>query len=412
MRGMCQDMPDRGYRGAEMRERYDIIVVGAGPAGSIAAKTAAMRGCDVLMIEKRQEIGDPVRCAEGVAKPRIKRHIEPDERWIAAEVRGSRIFAPDGTNVELSEDVSGSEVGYVLERKLFDRALADAAAIAGAEVQVKTRATGLIIEDGYVKGITAMHFGCEEVEICSDIVIGADGIESRIGRWAGIDTTLPPSEINTCAQFLVTDIDVAQDRCEFHLGSAVAPSGYLWIFPKGNRCANIGIGVGGNTCSPGKRPIDLLQDFVRTRYPDGKIIELVVGGEPASGPIGQTVANGLMLVGDAARQVDPLTGGGIANAMDAGSIAGDVAASAIAEGDVSRKRLQEYDAGWREDFGKRLDRSLAVKDRFVTLTDDDLNKLAHSVEGIDFATMDLFGLLVALIRKNPKTLFGLRKMFM
>jgi digeranylgeranylglycerophospholipid reductase len=120
---------------------------------------------------------------------------------------GSRIFAPDGTGVELSEDVSGSEVGYVLERKLFDRALADAAAIAGAEVQVKTRATGLIIEDGYVKGITAMHLGCEEVEIRADIVIGADGIESKIGRWAGIDTTLPPSEINTCAQFLVADID-------------------------------------------------------------------------------------------------------------------------------------------------------------------------------------------------------------
>jgi digeranylgeranylglycerophospholipid reductase len=109
----------------------------------------------------------------------------------------------------------------------------------------------------------------------------------------------------------------------------------------------------------------------------------VVGGEPASGPIERTVANGLMLVGDAARQVDPLTGGGIANAMDAGSIAGDVA----------------------------LNRSLAVKDRFVSLTDDDLNKLAHSVEGLDFATMDLFGLLVALIRKNPKTLWSLRKMF-
>ena len=66
---------------------------------------------------------------------------------------------------------------------------------------------------------------------------------------------------------------------------------------------------------------------------------------------------------------------------------------------------------WREDFGKRLDRSLAVKDRFVSLTDDDLNKLAHSVEGLDFATMDLFGLLVALIKKNPEVLFGLRKMF-
>jgi len=394
-----------------MKERYDIIVVGAGPAGSIAAKTAAAHGSDVLMIEKRQEIGDPVRCAEGVAKPQIKEHIKPDERWIAAEVKGSRIYAPDGTSVELSEDVSGAEVGYTLERKLFDRALADEAALAGAEVRVKTRATGVIMEDGYVKGITARHLG-EEYEIRADIVIGADGIESKIGRWAGIDTTLKPSEIETGAQFLVTDIDIDQDRCEFHLGNTIAPSGYLWVFPKGNRSANIGLAIGGDVCSRGKRPIDLLRNFVEERYPDGRIIELVVGGVPSSGPLEEMVADGLMLVGDAAHQSDPLTGGGIIDAMNAGSIAGEVAAHAASEGDVSKARLQEYEAIWRERHGKRLERSLAVKNRFVTMTDSDLNKLVHSVEGIDFSTMNLFQMLGILVRKNPQMLFGLRKLFM
>lgn len=388
-------------------KRYDVIVVGAGPAGSIAAKTIASHGLDVLMIEKRQQIGDPVRCAEGVGKPLLKKHVEPDKRWISAEVRGSRLIAPDGTSIELSEDLSGAAVGYVLERKIFDRALADNAALAGAEVRVKTRATGLITGDGFVRGITAMHLG-EEYEICADIVIGADGVESKIGRWAGIDTTLQPSDIETCAQFLVTDVDIDSDFCEFYLGNTMAPSGYAWVFPKGERCANIGIGVSGDA---GKHPIDLLRDFVRKRYPDGKIIELVVGGVPTSGPLEQMVTDGLMLVGDAAHQSDPVTGGGIINAMNAASIAGDVAVHAIEEGDVSKARLQEYETEWRERFGKKLSRSLAVKERFVTLTDDDLNKLAHSVEDIDFSTVDLFKLLVALVRRNPKMLWSLRKMF-
>ncbi|MCD6208002.1 MAG: NAD(P)/FAD-dependent oxidoreductase [Methanosarcinales archaeon] len=394
-----------------MKAKYDVVVVGAGPAGAITAKTAAEGGLDVLMIEKRQEIGDPVRCAEGVAKPQLKKHIEPDERWISAEVKGSRIIAPDGTAVELLEDISGAEVGYVLERKVFDRVLADEAALAGADVRVKTRATGVIIEDGFVKGITATHLG-EEFEIRADIVIGADGIESKIGRWAGIDTTLAAYEIASGAQFLVTDIEIDCDRCEFYLGSCVAPAGYLWVFPKGVRSANVGLAISEDIRDSGNRPITLLRKFVEAHYPNGKIIEIVVGGVPVSGPLDRMVANGLILVGDAAHQSDPLTGGGIINAMDAGKIAGEVAVRAIAEDDVSKVRLQEYETIWRAQFGKKLERSLAVKNRFVEMSDKDLNKLVHTVDDIDFSTVDLPGLLVKIIHRNPKMLFSLRKLFM
>jgi len=394
-----------------MKAKYDVVVVGAGPAGAITAKTAAEGGLDVLMIEKRQEIGDPVRCAEGVAKPQLKKHIEPDERWISAEVKGSRIIAPDGTAVELLEDISGAEVGYVLERKVFDRVLADEAALAGADMRVKTRATGVIIEDGFVKGITATHLG-EEFEIRADIVIGADGIESKIGRWAGIDTMLAASEIASGAQFLVTDIEIDCDRCEFYLGSCVAPTGYLWVFPKGVRSANVGLAISEDIRDSGNRPITLLRKFVEAHYPNGKIIEIVVGGVPVSGPLDRMVADGLILVGDAAHQSDPLTGGGIINAMDAGKIAGEVAVRAIAEDDVSKARLQEYETIWRAQFGKKLERSLAVKNRFVEMSDKDLNKLVHTVDDIDFSTVDLPGLLVKIIHRNPKMLFSLRKLFM
>ncbi|MDI3540015.1 MAG: digeranylgeranylglycerophospholipid reductase, partial [Methanolobus sp.] len=240
-----------------MKDQYDVIVVGAGPAGSIAAKTAAMKGLSVLMIEKRQEIGDPVRCAEGVSKVWLRKHIEPDHRWICADVKGSRIFSPDGTMIEMAEEIAGGEVGYVLERKIFDRALAYESAKAGAEVMVKTRATGLIIENGFVRGVRLMHLG-EEKDVRSKLVIGADGVESKVGRWAGIDTSLKPADLETCAQFLMGGTGIDQNYCYFFLGNEIAPGGYIWVFPKGKDLANVGIGILGSK-SGKKHAIDYLK---------------------------------------------------------------------------------------------------------------------------------------------------------
>ncbi|MCL7414622.1 MAG: NAD(P)/FAD-dependent oxidoreductase [ANME-2 cluster archaeon] len=392
-----------------MKDRYDVIVVGAGPGGSMTAKTAALEGLDVLLIEKRQQIGDPVRCAEGVNKEYLKEYIEPDPAWISAEVKGSKIYSPDGTMIEMSEELSGAEVGYVLERKVFDRALAREAALAGAEVMVKTRATGLLIEDGFVKGIKAEHMG-KKYDIRAKIVVGADGVESKVGRWAGIDTTLKPSDMCTCAQYLMTDIDIDPDFCEFFLGNEIAPIGYIWVFPKGNNMANVGIGITGN--ASGKvRAIELLDDFVQEHYPGGKAIELVVGGVPVCGTIERTVANGLMLVGDAARQSDPVTGGGIFNSMWAGDMAGKVAASAIRRSDVSAESLEEYEKKWRAELGRDINMSLVVKQRFTRLSDHELNTLAHSLEGIDLGSATLIGLLWALFKANKKLLWDLRSIF-
>jgi len=392
-----------------MKDQYDVIVIGAGPGGSIAAKTAAKKGLSVLMIEKRQEIGDPVRCAEGVSKVLLRKHIEPDHRWICADVKGSRIFSPDGTMIEMAEEISGGEVGYVLERKLFDRALAYESAKAGADVVVKTRATGLITEDGFVRGVKLMHLG-EEKEVRSKLVIGADGIESKVGRWAGIDTSLKPADIETCAQFLMSGTGIDQDYCYFYLGNEMAPSGYIWVFPKGDGLANVGIGILGSK-SGKKHAMDYLSEFVRQKFPDGDILEIDVGGVPVSGSIERTIANGLMLVGDAARQSDPITGGGIINAMEAGRIAGEVAFEAISRNDVSTVMLETYEKRWRQTLGMEIDNSLIVKDVFVGFTDKEINSLAHSLKNVNFSSMSLIDLLYALFRANKKLLWDLRVLF-
>jgi len=395
-----------------MKDRYDVLVIGAGPAGSIAARTAAEKGLDVLLIEKRQEIGDPVRCAEGVNKEYLKKHMEIDKRWICADLKASFIYAPDGTRIEMAQEISGGEVGYVLERKVFDRALAEQAASAGAEVRVKTRATDLIIEDGFVRGARLMHLG-KVYDVRAGIVIGADGVESKVGRWAGIDTSLKPIDIETCTQYLIAGADIDQDHCEFYIGNEIAPGGYVWIFPKGEGKANVGIGILGSKTGKFKpRPVDYLNSFLEKKFPNARIVEMVFGGVPVSGSIEKTSANGLMLIGDAARQSDPITGGGILNAMDAGKLAGEAAYTAISEGDVSLQKLEEvYEKPWRATIGHEIDMSLIVKNCFINLSDENLNSLAHSLKDVKFDRMSLLDLLQALFKANKKLLWDLRVLF-
>ena len=391
-------------------ERHDVVVVGAGPAGSMTARTAAKHGLDVLIIERNQEIGVPVKCAEGASKD-VGKFITPDKKWICAEVKGANIYSPDGTKAVMG-GAKLEEVGYVLERRIFDKALASEAARAGADIKLKTEAYGIIKADnGHAKGVYARSMG-EDIRILASVVVGADGVESKIGRWAGIDTRLPPHNICVGAEYLMCNIEPNQDYSEFFLGREVAPKGYIWVFPKGGDCANVGIGIGGDTSGENHRATDYLNAFVRNKFPDGKIVAEIYGAVPLSGPLNENVADGLVLVGDAARQVNALTGGGIIYSMEAGEIAGDVIAKALQEKDYSKKRLKEYEDRCRGVLGKRLETGLKAKEFFFKLSDEDLNTLAHSLEGVKIEEMTTWALLVELVKRNPKMLRGLARMLL
>lgn len=168
--------------------------------------------------------------------------VTPDPRWIASEINKVRLVSPNGTDVLLDEDkVKLSEVGYVLERKVFDKHLAMDAARAGAQIMVKTLATSMEKEkDGII--VHLEHMG-NPMEIKAKIVIGADGPESRVGRWAGLKTGLKPGNMESCAQFEMVGVDMKQPGCLELVFGSVAPGGYAWIFPKGEDIANVGLGV-------------------------------------------------------------------------------------------------------------------------------------------------------------------------
>lgn len=393
-----------------MKNRYDVVVVGAGPGGSMAAKIAAKNGLDVLLVEKRQEIGSPVRCAEGVSKKGLKKFLPNiKNEWISCEANGAKIYSPDGTKVEMAEEMAGSEVGYVLERKIFDRDLALMSADDGADIYTKTTVTGLVIKDGFVKGVKGRHLG-KPFEVECNLVIGADGTESKIGRMAGIDTTLKPVDIESGAEYLMTGIDV-DDFCDFYLGNDIAPGGYAWVFPKGDNMANVGLAVLGKYLlkKTVKRPIDYLDAFVKEHYSDGKIGSVIFGGVPVSRPI-KTIGNGILLVGDAARFTDPITGGGILKAMESGVMAGETAIEAMAAEDFSENKLKIYEDKWRPTIGRKNERNYLIKEFFINLSDEDLNELARSINEVKITEMSVTGLVTTLIEKNPETLKSLSKM--
>lgn len=391
-----------------MKTNYDILVIGGGPAGALAAKTAAEAGNSVCLIEKRPAIGTPVRCAEGIGKELLKEFIRPDPRWISADIESARIIAPNGTAIKLDQARAGNEVGYVLDRKVFDRELVWQAAEAGADVIVKTRATAPIMENGAVRGAKVLSCG-NPADIRAEVVIAADGTEAQFARRAGLDTTVPLREMMSCAQYVMTDIDINAGSTDFYLGNEIAPEGYLWVFPKGDRTANVGIGITGRKSRDGSRAKDYLDRFVAQNFPNGKAIEAIAGGVPVCRPLPCTVGDGLLVAGDAARVVDPITGGGIGNAMYTGRLAAQVALKCIEAGNCSKEALMPYDTEWRASkMGATIERNYKVKEYFITLDDTKLNTLADSIASISFSEFSVAALIRELIKRNPKMLLELK----
>ena len=391
-----------------MKNRYDALIIGGGPGGAIAAGDLAAKGHSVCLVEKRPAIGAPVRCAEGIGKEVLSEFIEPEDRWISAEIKGAQLVAPDGTTMSIEREMAGSKVGYILDRKIFDRELVWQAASRGAEVYVKTRATAPLIENGTVKGATLESCG-EVRDVSADVVIAADGVESKFSRWCGVDTAVPLRELMSCAQYLLTDIEIDPAMTVFYLGNEVAPEGYAWVFPKGRRTANVGVGISSRRSRDGNRARDYLDRFVAARFPHGKTIEYIVGGVSVCRPLSCTVSDGLMIIGDAARVSDPITGGGIYNAMHTGRLAAGVASEGISAGDCSRQALMPYDQAWRHSkLGKSLERNYRIKEYFITLSDDKLNAIVHSIAKMNLKDFSVFALVKELLKKNPRLILELK----
>ena len=379
-------------------QQYDTVVIGAGPAGSLAAETLARSGHSVLLLEKHRESGIPLCCAEAVSLKSLALFCRPDPKWIAAPINGAVLYSPDGTEVV----VSWPGVGYVLERKLFDRWLAQRAAEAGAQSLLNAEAVGLIIgENGNFTGVKVLYRGRIHDVPCR-AVIGADGVESAVGAWAGLNTSLKPTELHSCAQYLMSGIAGPPDMVRFWVGKEIAPGGYLWVFPKGSGLANVGLGILGSMAGQ-KKPGEYLDRFSKEHFPQARIIETMAGGTPAMEDGYPMAAKNVLLAGDAARLTDPLSGAGIAIAMASGQMAAHQISEYLLDG--KQKHLEDYPGLWWSGLWKDIKYHAKVRRAFLKLEDDDMNRiakfLAQLLKGKDPSKINPIDVAQQVVRSDP-----------
>ncbi len=386
---------------------YDIIVVGGGPAGSTFALHAAQAGLAVILLEKDRDIGMPVRCGEAVSDAGLRIFHEPQERWIRSTINQIKLVAPDKTEIEFGL----KEHGYILDRRIFDYDLAQYAGNAGAKIVTKAYVNGLLFDNDTVCGVTGEHLN-EAFSIKAKLVVGADGVESRIGRFAGISTSIKLKDMESAIQKTVSGIKVKPSRFDFYLSSFWAPGGYLWVFPKGKNMANIGLGISGTYARQGIAAHTFLERFIEEYYPSASVLTTVVGGVPVAKTLKQITADGLVLVGDAARTVNPVTGGGIISGMRSGLLAAENAIDVIKAGKhPSTNNLRGYEKSWHKIGGKNHERFYRLKEAIFRFTDSDLNRIADAIVKIPEADRNLFKLFSTAVAKKPSLLVDVARLF-
>jgi len=329
--------------------RCDILVVGAGPAGSSAALNASSQGMKVLLIDGKDVIGNPVRCAEYIPK-QLLGELTLNKDYIVQSIKNMRTILPDGDVIETPSP------GYIINRDLFDQAMSKRAEDAGVEIWSGCKA--LFKDEDFV---IARKNG-EYIKIKSEIIIGADGPHSKIGKW-----------IDSCNKNLIpalqarVTLTIPMDDTEVYFLKDIY-GGYGWLFPKGNK-GNLGLGMKPVPGYPGikenlSRFIGMLQNAGRIK---GNLESLSAGWIPAEFPR-KITGNNIMLAGDAAGQTHPITGAGVAQAVICGKMAGKWAARAVMEKNLNL--ITEYENEWIDLYGESQERAFSRRELLESRWDD------------------------------------------
>jgi len=357
----------------------DVLVIGAGPGGGNAALQCARQGLSTMLIEDHSAIGTPVHCGECISDLACDNlNLDLPEHVISKRVHGIRVIFPDGTEKCLTEE------GYVLEKHLFERWIADKAVEAGASMHLSHKLSSMdrVEEDGRFVGWKCDGKG-EQFPIQAKVVIDASGVAAVCSKAVNIDEDTP---LNTMGEVIAGMqyelLEVPTDGyLDFYIWPKYAEKGYLWMIPKCDGRANVGL-----VTEDRPRTKKALDEFIGITH--FKELEQVpppwkekgnpaFGGTiPISGPFENTHYDGLMLIGDAAGFTSPLFEGGSHLALKSAVYAAETAAAAIAEDDVSAERLAIYTKLWKDEFPP-YDKILRGKNALFDLTDDEMSVMAR-----------------------------------
>lgn len=353
---------------------YDVVVIGSGPAGATTARMLAEKNLSVLLVDKRQELGAPVQCSGAVSRHALEEvDIPITDEFVQEAIYGFGIYDQSGLETridyrQLKPEEYGPEdhqkpLGYVVDRRRFDRYLMTLAERAGVTCMLKTEGLGYTALDDHYCRVDLRHFN-RTFSVTCRVLVGADGLMSQVGKWAGLRTHIKITELASCLQFVVDQVET-HGLLEIITGHEWAPGGYAWVFPKGHGYAEIGLGVIPTmTDNDAQWHVQHFMEnsFFKERFGDSRILEVQGGGVPLAAPLRVQYADHLILVGDAARHVNPITGGGIHTALSGGAIAADFLARHLDTGRPNRAaEMAGYQEAWLSQLGRKMWKLYEVK---------------------------------------------------
>ncbi len=342
-------------------KKYDVIVVGAGTAGCLAAKTAAEAGLEVGLVDRKpkEKIGEKI-CGDAIGKHHFDtlglKHPSGDE--LQSRIEGIKVYSP---SMETVFQIEGKMLyGFIVNRLLFGQRLLRLAVDAGAELLDSTQVLEPILEDNAVVGVLVRDIKREnKTPLRSKVVVDASGflaiLRKKIPQEIGVDTDVSNEDVEACyREIRQLDGNAANpDFCEIYLDQNTAPQGYYWIFPEGETRINVGLGV--RMAEDFPRPKPQLYSKVLSK-PLFESSRLITGGAwyvPTRRPLDCMTGNGIVMVGDSACQVNPIHGGGMGPSMLGGMFAGETIAEALEKEDVTREGLWQYNVRYVQSYGAK-----------------------------------------------------------
>lgn len=345
----------------KLLKNFDVIIIGAGTGGCLAAKTLAEAGVKVCMIDRKAEsdIGDKV-CGDAIGKHHFDNIglVHPSGAELDQIIEGIKVYSPD---METEVNVQGEGVhGYLINRLLFGQRLVREAKAAGAILFDSMIVTDPIIKSGYVIGVLVKDTKTGKTdEMFAKVVVDASGhsaiLRKNLPLEFGIEKEVNDEDVEICYREIRELKDPISDPgfCKIYLDLERIPGGYYWIFPKSSTTVNVGLGVAMTKGFP--NPKDLYNEVILP-MPLFKGSRALTGGGglvPTRRPISPMVGNGVIIIGDAACQVNPIHGGGIGSSMMGGVKAAEVIITALEKGDVSRETLWPYTGIFMELYGAK-----------------------------------------------------------
>jgi geranylgeranyl reductase family protein len=383
---------------------YDVVIIGAGPIGGFVSKKISEKGYRVAVIEEHQTVGRPVQCA-GLVSPRTIEIADiKNKNIVLNKVRGANIYTPSGhkTSFEAKEDR-----GIVIDRTAFDRKIIDSAVNAGVDILSSSKAIGAERTNDEVS--VKIRQGNNTLDINCHILIGADGIQNNVAKWFDLSTA---KEVLSGFGAEVTNLDLNKNFVNILLGREVAPGFFSWLIPINENTARVGLCVSGAK-HPAKYYFENLfkSPILKDMLKNSKITEYVAGGIPL-GTSKKTYADNVMIVGDAACQVKPLSGGGIYAGLLCAKHCSDIAVKALESRNFSKNILKEYQRLWHKEIGREIWIGMLLRKAFLKLTDKDLEEIFNLLDSKELLkTISMFGDIdypskigLKLILKQPKLL--------